>query len=92
MQTECNGSGVKKESPIDVALGKVESEIATLQETVVRFETILASVLTNPETSSECDAPNSKGQTSLESRLFAMAERIMDVNTSLRQIQNRTQL
>lgn len=82
----------KKESPINIALGRLEKEIATLQETTVRFETILASVLSQPEPTPECDATHSKGQTSLESKLFEITERIMDINTNLRSIQNRTQL
>ena len=90
---ECIGT-TKKESPIEIALNRLGNEIGTAQETVVRFETLLASVLGTPEekVTSECDAPHSKGQTSLETRLIEMAERIMDINTNLRSTQNRIQL
>ena len=90
---DCNEKKeVKKESPIDTALDRLLKEIANLQETTVRFETILASVLGHQEKTNDCDAPNSKGQTSLETRLMEMTEQIMDVNANLRSIQNRVQL
>lgn len=92
MGTQIEGSGVKKESPIDIELGRLEKEISVLQETTVRFETVLASVLSQPEKSTDCDSPHSKGQTSLQTKLMEMTERIMDINTNLRNIQNRVQL
>ena len=83
----------EKKSPIDTELNRLVNEISTVQETVVRFETLLASVLGAPEEkTTECDAPHSKGQTSLETRLMEMTERIMDINTNLRSVQNRVQL
>jgi hypothetical protein len=81
----------KKESPIDVSLGRLEKEIATIQETTAKFETLLADVLGQPEKTGDCEAPNSKGQTSLETKLTVLTERIMDINGNLRQIQNRVQ-
>ena len=82
----------KKESPIDVARDTLLKEIANLQETTVRFETILASVLGQPEKSTDVETPHSKGQTSLETKLVEMTEQIMDINANLRHIQNRVQL
>ncbi len=92
MQTECNGAS--KESSIGIALSRLGDEISAVQETVVKFESLLASVLgaSDEKATSECDAPNSKGQTSLETRLMEMTERIMDINANLRSVQNRTQL
>lgn len=83
---------LKTESPIVIALNRLGDEISNVQETTVKFEEILASVLSQPEKSTECDSPHSKGQTSLETKLFEMSERIMDINTNLRNIQNRIQL
>lgn len=90
METEC--SGAKKESPIDVVLDGLSNSIATVQETTGRFETILASVLGQPEKTTDCDATQSKGQTSLETKLIEATERIVDINSNLRSLQNRIQL
>lgn len=83
---------VKKESPIDAALDRLNNSIATVQETTVRFETILTSILGQSEKTTDGDAPHSKGQTSLETKLMEMTERIMDINANLRNVQNRIQL
>ncbi len=91
--TPCTPDAPKKETPIEIALNRLGNEIGTAQETVVRFKTILASILGSPdEKATKCDATHSKGQTSLETRLMEMTGRIMDINTNLRSVQNRVQL
>lgn len=90
METGC--SKPKKESPIETAFNKLGNEIAKVQETTVKFETILASVLGQSEKPISSDETQSKGQTSLECRLLSMKEQIMDINANLQSIQNRIQL
>ena len=89
MGIEC--SGTTKESPIDVALNKLKSNIGKVQETMTRFETKLASVLTEPEKSPDTKE-RATGQTSLESRLFSMCEDVSDIDDYLNIVQNRIQL
>ena len=89
---ENEGCTATKESTIGIALNKLGNEIGNLQEITVKFEMILASVLSQPEKSTDCDSPHSTGQTSLETQLFELSERIVDINANLRNIQNRVQL
>lgn len=84
---------VEKESPIDIALGRLKSNIGATEETMTRFETTLASVLTEPEKSTKEGTPETQApQTSLETALTSMGNDVSAINDYLREVQNRVQL
>ena len=83
----------KKESAIDKALNDLKSTIGHTQEIMTKFETILASVLTPPEKSTEQDKPETvPAQTPLETQLKSMRDNVVEIDNYLNSIQNRIQL
>lgn len=82
----------KKESPIERAMAQLNNAIGHTKETMTRFETILASVITNPEKPTADKPDTTASQTSLESRLNSMASEIKEINVYLGEVQNRVQL
>ena len=88
-----DGQTSKKESPIDKALDTLKSAISRTQETKTKFETILASVLAQPEEPTECkDAERISAQTPLETHLKVMSDEVAEIDRYLNSIQNRIQL
>ena len=86
------GDVPKTESPIDTALGALKTAIGRTQETMTKFETVLASVLTHPEKPTECKGETVSAQTPLETQLKAMSGEVAEIDNYLNSIQNRTQL
>lgn len=83
----------KKESPIDAALSCLENNIGKLKvETLPKFESVLASVLTEPEKSIANPETTAASQTSLEMKLMSMNDNVQEIDEYLRSLQNRVQL
>jgi len=82
----------KNESPIEMAMAQLKTNIAIIQETMTKFETILAAVITNPEKLPSDEPDTTASQTSLESRLNSMSDEVMGINRYLQDMQNRIQL
>lgn len=82
----------KKESSIEVALNVLKNNIGRTQETMTKFETILESVLTEPEKPTNCKDETVSAQTSLETRLKLMSDDVARIDSYLHSIQNRIQL
>jgi len=81
-----------KESPIENAMTRLKKAISSVKDTMVKFEPLLSTVLTNPEKPTGGESKNQPGQTSLESRLNEMTVEIEDIGIYLREIQSRIQL
>jgi len=74
----------KKDSPIEKAMTQLKNNVGTVQETMTRFETTLASVLTNPEKPKDATESETKvAQTSLETQLNSMADEILGIDAYL---------
>ena len=81
----------EKESPISNAMNKLNNAIGSVKETMNRFESTLASVLTNPEKPG-AERKKLTGQTQLESSLLEMEQQVLEINEYLREVQNIVQL
>ena len=91
--SEKGGQTPKTESPIDTALSVLKTAIGRTQETMTRFETILASVLTHPdEAATEGKSEKVSAQTPLETQLKTMSDDVARIDGYLCSIQNRIQL
>jgi len=85
--------GRTKESPIMTAMGQLKNSIGRVEETMTKFESILSSVLTNPEASpTTAEKRTEVAQTELESSLREMTDRVLAINEYLGEVQNRVQL
>lgn len=84
-------TGDRKATPIENALNDLQNGIRIVKETMVKFESTLASVITSPEQSPET-TEKEKGQTRLENLLISMNDDVAEIDTYLRGIQNRIQL
>ena len=85
----------KKESPIDIALNRLKSNISKVKEILPDFESILASVVTQPEKTTGCSEGVSKaagGRTHLESELILMSDTVVEIKEYLGFLQSRIQL
>lgn len=82
----------KEESPIERAMAQLNNVIGQTKESMTRFETTLASVLTNPEKPTADKPEITPSQTSLESRLNSMTDDVSGINNYLQEVQNRVQL
>lgn len=83
---------IAKDSPIAKALKDLQSNIGLVKETMIIFESKLASVINQPEKSQPETSATPAGQTSLETQLVEMAYSIAEIDSYMRQIQNRIQL
>ena len=87
------GSTPKKESPIDNVLESLANGIGKLKtQTLPKFESILASVLIEPDKTTNPEATAAEGRTSLESRLILMNDEVREIDEYLTSLQNRIQL
>lgn len=89
---EPTNAGEKKESPIENALNLLGKNIGLVKEALPIFESILSSVIGQPEKPSPETETVVGGQTNLEQRLLKMADDVAGINTYVRELQNRIQL
>ena len=86
------GNTPKKESQIEKALNILSNGIGKVQETLPIFESILSSVISQPEKSNPEAEKTTGGQTNLEQRLLKMVDDVANINVYLRELQDRIQL
>jgi hypothetical protein len=90
--SEDTPKGIGKDSPIQKALNGLKNNIGSVQETMGKFESILASVISQPDKPPPEKETIAGGQTSLETVLTELCNSVANIDNYLRQIQNRIQL
>ena len=90
-----NTSG--KESPIANALKRLKQDISKVKEILPAFESLLASVVTQPEKTTVRGEENAAskaagGRTHLESELILMIGEVVEIKEYLNSLQTRIQL
>ena len=85
------GQTPKTESAIDVALGVVKTTIGRTQETMTKFETVLASVLTHPEQPTECKGETVAAQRPRDTQLKSINGAVEEMDNYMNRINKKTQ-